>query len=60
LGSSLASERYPMTDHDLAEAMLTDLDASDDEGELIKGGAPLVIDLSPVVKITIGIPALGL
>jgi hypothetical protein len=44
-----------MTEHD---AILTDLAPSESEAELIKGGAPLVIDLSPLAKVTLDLSGL--
>jgi hypothetical protein len=46
-----------MTDHDV---ITTDLAPSDAEADQIKGGAPLVLDLGALGRISISIPALGL
>jgi hypothetical protein len=46
-----------MTEHEMA---LADLAPSDDQADRVKGGAPLVLDLSPLARISISIPGLGL
>jgi hypothetical protein len=51
------NEGKRMTEHDV---ITTDLAPSDVEAEQITGGAPLVLDLGALGRITIGIPALGL